>query len=87
MPPFFHSHRQITTSGAHCGFALIARHGLLPRFTQKLFEAQTFEPQLNLKRHGRIDRKFVFKWSAENEQKLAQRLSIHLENAPLVRLQ
>ena len=85
MPPFFCS--RCTTSDAPCGFAIIARHILVPRFPQKLFEPQSFEPQLDFEWHGRIDRELVFEWSAENEQKLAQRLSIHLESAPLVRLQ
>lgn len=70
MPPFFFSISAM--SRAPCGFAIVARHGLLPRFTQQLFQPQTFEPQLDFERHGRIDRKLALEGSAENEQKLAQ---------------
>jgi hypothetical protein len=59
-------------SRAPCDLRIMARHGLLPRFTHKLFQAQTFEPQLDFERHRRIDLELVFEWSAENEQKLAQ---------------
>jgi hypothetical protein len=59
---------------------------LATQLAKKLFETQPLDAQLELERYARIDWEMVVEWAAEYEQKLAQRMIVHLEFAPFARL-
>ncbi len=69
MPPFFiHLSKSRSAASALLGVALVGPAWTDCRASRtELREAQAFEPQLDLGRHGRIDRELVFEWPAENE--------------------